>query len=86
VSFNKFIFFAYPVNRRQFRMPTKKTNQQRSGERKGSRSLAVLLLIPLKRDFLALLAKSGRFGKSILSAESFYPLLAVLLSFVKWHS
>jgi hypothetical protein len=43
-------------------------------------------------DYLALLAKSGRFGKSHslyplagYSAESFLPFFAVLLSFVKWH-
>jgi len=55
-----FIFFAYP----------KKTNQQRSGERKGSLSLAVSLLVRFA-EFPAfmppcgvLLAKSGRFGKS----------------------
>ena len=49
--FNMFIFFAC----------TKKTNQQRSGERKCSRSLAAALLA---FGFPALLVKSGRFGKS----------------------
>ena len=55
--FNMFIFFAC----------TKKTNQQRSGERKCSRSLAAALLA---FGFPALLVKSGRFGKS----RSLYPL------------
>ena len=39
---------------------------------------------PQYADYLALLIKSGRFGKSILSAESFFPFFTVLLSFVKW--
>jgi hypothetical protein len=65
--------------------------QRKRIKRKGSQSLAASLLIR-DADYLALLAKSGRFGKSHslyplagYSAESFLPFFAVLLSFVKWH-
>jgi len=54
--------------------------QRKRIKRKGSQSLD-----PQYADYLALLAKNGRFEKSILSAESFLPLFAVLLSCVKWH-
>jgi len=45
----------------------KETNQQRSGERKGSRSLGLS-----SAGFSALLAKIGRFGKSLCSAKTFF--------------
>jgi hypothetical protein len=55
--------------------------QRKRIKRKGSPSLD-----PQYADYLALLTKSRRFGKSILSAESFLPLFAVLLSCVKWQN
>jgi hypothetical protein len=54
--------------------------QRKRIKRKGSQSLD-----PQYTDYLALLAKSGRFGKSILSAESSLPLFTVLLGCVKLH-
>jgi len=67
-------------------------NQQRSGERKGSLSLAVSLLVRFA-EFPAfmppcgvLLAKSGRFGKShFMLRRIVFPPFAPLLGCVKWQ-
>jgi hypothetical protein len=59
-----------------------KTNQQRSGERKGSRSLVLLAA-----KYPALLAKSVRFGKSYplrVLRRIALPLLTSQLGCVKW--
>lgn len=55
--YNSFSLFAFMP----FRVQRKRI------KRKGSRSLD-----PALRGFLALLAKTGRFGKSLCSAESFF--------------
>ena len=66
-----FIFFACP----------KKTNQQRSGERKGSRSLGQPMA-----DYPALLESAGslktRFAQTV---QTPYSADSVLLGCVKWH-
>jgi len=61
---------------------TKKTNQWclMHDERKGSRSLD-----PPSANCPSKLAKIGRFGKSLCSAKTLFPLFAAMLGSVKWN-
>jgi hypothetical protein len=73
-----FIFFAYP----------KKTNQQRSGERKGSSSLAASLLVCLQQTALCCSKNPGAAklaAYSVSDSPRAISAFSALLGCVKWQ-